>query len=97
MHLIATTARLDIMLRMDHASQLDSAIVLYILEERNKPQDVRYASLDILFCIATVFNVSDASYAPCSFCVNPSVLQMLLLSTSLALCQSHSRVIKYWL
>lgn len=78
---IATIARLGIMLRMDHVSQLGSAIVFYILEERNKLQDARFASLDILFCIATAFNVLDVSYAPCSFCVNPSVLRMLLLST----------------
>ena len=79
----ATIARLDIMLRMDHAFQLDSAIALSTLEARNKPQDARYASQDILSCIATAFDVSDVSCALCSSCANPSASLMLLLSTSL--------------
>lgn len=94
---IATIARLAIMLRMDHVSQLVSAIALYILEERNKLLDARYASLDILSCIATVFNVLDVNYAPCSSCVNLSALLMLLLSTLPALFQLRFRGLKHWL
>lgn len=56
MHLIATIALLAIMLPMEHASQLDSTIVLSISEERSRLQDARYVNQDILSFIATVFS-----------------------------------------